>query len=51
MPQTEERKKKFKNMTIEVKRSFDEEISRAAKSEEVSKSELVRRAVAAYIHR
>lgn len=51
MPQAKERSKKFCNLTVEVKRDFNEEIVRKARKEDISKSELVRRAIAEYITR
>lgn len=51
MPQTKERKEKFCNITVEVKKDFNETVSQYAKKEDISKSELVRRAIREYISR
>ena len=51
MSQANKRNEKFCNITIEVKKDFNEEVIRCAKREDISKSELVRRAIRKYISR
>lgn len=51
MTQTKERREKFCNLTVEVKREFNDEIISHARKEDISKSELIRRAIKEYISR
>lgn len=46
----EERKKYFCNVTFEVRKDFNEEMAKYAKGEEISKSELIRRAIKSYMN-
>lgn len=42
MPQTEERRKQYTNICVEVPRSFQEELKEAAKNKGLTRSEFVR---------
>lgn len=49
MTQKEERRKSFCNITVEVTKEFNALVSSAAKREDVSKSQLVRKAIREYL--
>lgn len=49
MPQTKERRTKYKNITFEVPNSFFEEIESISKRKGISRSEFVRECIRDYV--
>lgn len=49
MPQTAERRKAYKNMSVEITKDFLEEINAYSKRKGKSKSDIIRAAIAEYI--
>lgn len=50
MPQTEERRKQYTNICVEVLRSFQEELKEAAKNKGLTRSEFVRLIISQYLN-